>query len=210
MDPTLLFFVAAFSSLFTIINPISAASVFISITEGDTKKKREYIAKKASITAAIVLVIFALVGNFILSFFGITIHAFMIAGGIIVASIGYKMVTAQREYFHNPKEHKEAVAKDDVSIIPLAIPMLSGPGAMTTSIVLMGETNGLFQIALLFLAIITVCLLTLVILRNAYRIDKYLGINGRKVVERIMGLIVLVVGIQFIVNGIGTLVSLWL
>ena len=203
------FFLAAFSSLFTIINPFSAATLFLSITRYDSKQKKMAMARKASFTAAIVLIIFALAGNYILNFFGITIDAFRIAGGIIIGSIGLNMINAKRENLHTEKEKKEAVTKEDVSIIPLAIPMLSGPGAMTTSLVLMRETNSFIDSATLIFAIIIVCLLSYFILSRADYIGRYLGETGKHVTERIMGLIVLVVGVQFVINGIGGLLQAW-
>ena len=203
------FFLAAFSSLFTIINPFSAATLFLSITRYDSKQKKRVMARKASFTAAIVLIVFALAGNYILNFFGITVDAFRIAGGIIIGSIGLNMINAKREILHTEKEKKEAVTKEDVSIIPLAIPMLSGPGAMTTSLVLMRETNSFIDSATLIFAIIIVCLLSYFILSRADYIGRYLGETGKHVTERIMGLIVLVVGVQFVINGIGGLLQAW-
>ena len=196
------FFIVAFSSLFTIINPFSAAPLFLSITRYDSKQKKVAMARKASFTAAIVLIVFALAGNYILNFFDITVDAFRIAGGIIIGSIGLSMINAKRDYLHTEKEKKEAVSKEDVSIIPMAIPMLSGPGAMTTSLVLMREANSVIDAATLIFAIIIVCLLSYFILSRADYIGRYLGETGKHVTERIMGLIVLVVGVQFVINGI--------
>lgn len=203
------FFIAAFSSLFTIVNPFSAASVFITITTGDSKKKKRLMAKKAAITAALVLIIFAFIGNYILSFFGITIPAFRIAGGLIIGYIGFKMMYAKREHFHSKKEKKEAVEKEDVSIIPMAIPLLSGPGAMTTTIVLMGQASGVIDLMTLIFTIILVCIITYFVLANADKVEKKLGENGKRIVEKVMGMIVLVIGIQFIINGIEGLIVLW-
>jgi len=196
------FFIVAFSSLFTIINPFSAAPLFLSITRYDSKQKKVAMARKASFTAAIVLIVFALAGNYILNFFDITVDAFRIAGGIIIGSIGLSMINAKRDYLRTEKEKKEAVSKEDVSIIPMAIPMLSGPGAMTTSLVLMREANSVIDAATLIFAIIIVCLLSYFILSRADYIGRYLGETGKHVTERIMGLIVLVVGVQFVINGI--------
>ena len=203
------FFIVAFSSLFTIINPFSAAPLFLSITRYDSKQKKVAMARKASFTAAIVLIVFALAGNYILNFFDITVDAFRIAGGIIIGSIGLSMINAKRDYLHTENEKKEAVSKEDVSIIPMAIPMLSGPGAMTTSLVLMREANSVIDAATLIFAIIIVCLLSYFILSRADYIGRYLGETGKHVSERIMGLIVLVVGVQFVINGIEGLLQAW-
>lgn len=196
------FFIVSFISLFTIVNPFSTVSVFLSITEGDTKSKKKAMAKKASIIAAIVLIIFALMGNYILSFFSITLDAFRVAGGIIIASIGFRMIKAQRERLPTPEERKAAIEKEDVSVIPLAIPLLSGPGAMTTSIALMSQTQNLTSGSLVILAILVVCFLSYFILAKADSINRFLGETGRRVSDRLMGLLVLVVGVQFVMNGI--------
>lgn len=206
---SLAFFFAALSSVFTIVNPISTATIFVSITKGDTRKKKLQMAKKASITAAIVLIIFAFVGNFILGFFNITVEAFRIAGGILIVRVGLNMLNSKETELSSEVERKEAIKKDDISIIPLAIPMLSGPGAMTTAIVLMSEAGSIFEVLFLVLAILIVCFMSYLILAEADLIQKYLGENGKKVVEKIMGLIVLVVGIQFIINGVGGLLTTW-
>ncbi|MBI2548483.1 MarC family protein [Candidatus Woesearchaeota archaeon] len=209
MNNYLIIFLAAFSALFTIVSPFSTASVFLTITRGDSKEKRLHMVKKACITGAVVLMAFAIAGSSILEFFSITIDAFKIAGGIIVGTLGFKMVYAKREHLHTEKAKKEAIEKEDVSIIPLAIPMMTGPGAMTTGIVLMGEATGPGEQGAIILAIIAVFLCAYLILSKAPFVDKYLGETGRLVIDKIMGLIVLVVGVQFIVDGIGAIVGSW-
>jgi multiple antibiotic resistance protein len=203
-------FLAAFSSLFTIVNPFSTASVFLTITRQNTKKEKIKMSKRACITAAIVLIIFSIVGPLILAFFNITLDAFKIGGGLIVSTIGFKMIHSQRKHFHTEEQKKEAIKKDDVSIIPLAIPMLSGPGAMTTSIVVMGDASGFLEMLTILIAIVVVCWLSYIVLSKANKVDKHLGETGRLVADRVMGLIVLVVGIQFIINGIHSLVASWI
>ena len=203
---TLGFFIAAFSALFTIMNPLSTASVFLTITKGDSLAKRRNIALKACIAAALVLLAFAMAGNLILYFFGITVDAFRIAGGLLITRVGFGMLYPKKEAGEEKRE-KEAEQKDDISLIPLAIPMLSGPGAMTTAIVLMGEAGGwaganYWLIGSVFLAIIGVSALSYVILRQSISIQKYIGENERAVIDKILGLIVMVIGIQFIINGL--------
>ncbi|MFH1649825.1 MAG: NAAT family transporter [Candidatus Woesearchaeota archaeon] len=205
----LTFFLGALGALFTIINPFSTASVYLSITEDETKERRRQMAQKASVTAAIVLIVFAVAGTAILSFFNITLDAFRIAGGILVAVIGYHMIKTGKADFRNPAEHQEALEKDDVSIVPLAIPMMSGPGAMTIAMVLMGQAQGVIGRLTVILSILVVCALSYLILSKARVIGDYLGHTGRSVVDKIMGLIVFVIGVQFIVNGlIGVLNSI--
>jgi len=167
------------------------------------------MAKRATIFAAIVLIVFSLIGSYLLSFFSITLEAFKIAGGIIVGSIGLKMIRSRREHFKTDKEKKDAIDKEDVSVIPLAIPMLSGPGAMAAAIVLMGQTTGIADILAIIIAIVSVCVLSYIILTRANLIEKRIGETGRKVIDKVMGLIVFVVGIQFIINGVEGLIRSW-
>jgi multiple antibiotic resistance protein len=194
-------FLAAFSSLFTIMNPFSTVFIFLTITKGNTKKEKAAIVKKACVTAAVVLVVFGIAGSHILSFFGITIDAFRIAGGIIVAAIGFQMIHTGKREFHSHKERKEAIDKEDVSVIPLAIPMISGPGAITTTIVLMDDSPMILDKIFVIGAILAVTLISYIVLSRASTVQKFLGETGRNVINRIMGLIVLVVGVQFIING---------
>jgi multiple antibiotic resistance protein len=197
------FFLACVSALFTIMNPFSTASVFLSLTQNETVAMRRRIALKSTITAACVLIAFAAAGSLILNFFGITVDAFRIAGGLLIARVGFNMLYPKKvEVAINHKKNT-----DDISLIPLAIPSLSGPGAMTTAIVLMGEAGGwmggsLHLVVALFLAIMLTCALAFVILRQSIAIQKYIGEKEQVVIEKILGLIVMVVGVQFIINGI--------
>ncbi|MEK6923250.1 MAG: NAAT family transporter, partial [Nanoarchaeota archaeon] len=129
------FLVLSLASLFSIINPLSAATVFMSITKSNTLKEKHAMAKKSVFIAAVILIFFALAGNYILQFFSITLEAFRIAGGLLIGYIGFEMLHYGKKPFKSKKEEREAVLKKDVSIVPLAIPMMSGPGAITTSIV---------------------------------------------------------------------------
>lgn len=202
------FFIAAFSALLTIVNPFSTAPIFLSITAGNTAKQRLRMAKRASITAFVVLLLFALVGNYILSFFSITLDAFRIAGGIFIAAVGWGMLHQGKQHFRNKQEHEEAIRKDDVSITPIAIPSLCGPGAITTAIFLMEDANSITQGSLVLLAILAVGIITYFTLSRAHNLRAHLNENMRHIIDKIMGLIVLVVGTQFVINGIMSLLHL--
>ncbi len=205
----LTFFIAAFISLLTIVNPFSTTSIYMTITKGDSVKKKRQMAMRASYVGAVTLIVFALLGSYILSFFSITLDAFRIAGGILIAGVGYRMVRATREHVKTDEEKKELAKRDDVSIIPLAIPMTAGPGSMTTAIVLMGEAQGFMQASSLLIAIILVCVVSYFVLSRAHLIYRVLGHAGAKITDRVMGLIVLVVGVQFIINGVTGVVIGW-
>lgn len=202
------FVIAAFMSLFTIINPFSTASVFLGLTKFETHQERQFIARKAALFAASLLLIFAFAGSAILSFFSITIDAFRLAGGMLIASVGWQMIHAKRERI-NAKSQKAASAREDISIIPLAIPFISGPGAITTVLVLISEHSGPFSVVAVSVAIVAVCFLSYLVLSQADRVVRYLGVSGKEAVEKIMGLIVMVVGVQFVINAIHSLLVSW-
>ncbi|MFH1400310.1 MAG: NAAT family transporter [Nanoarchaeota archaeon] len=209
MDASMTFFLTAFSALFTIMNPFSAASIYLGITRGDTRKQRFVMARKACVLSAIILICFALIGTYILKFFGITIPAFRIAGGILIGALGYSMMRTKRERLRPGTETEEAEEKDDVSVIPLAIPLLAGPGAMTTTIVLSSQNPGFFGVGTLLLAILVVCIISYFVISRADTLSKHLSQTGQNIIERVMGLIVMVVGVQFIIDGMSGVMTLW-
>jgi multiple antibiotic resistance protein len=200
------FFIVCFSSLFTIINPFSTVPIFLAITKSNTHEQKKKMIKKAVLTAGIVLIVFVFMGKYILSFFSISIEAFKIAGGILITKIGLGMINLTH-HKNTPEEEEEATIKQDVSIVPLAIPMLSGPGSMTTSLVLMTKAEGFLQILMIVLAIIIVLIFAYIILSKAPKIESFLGVSGKNIADKIMGLIVLIVGIQFIINGVMDLLN---
>ncbi len=180
----------AFSTLIAIMNPVSTAFVFNSLAH----QNRKEIAFTAATTAAVVLITFFIMGNYILSFFGITIYAFKVAGGIYLAKVGFEMLSP--ELRKNPEQYEDA--SKDIAIIPLAIPLLSGPGTLATVLVMTESYN---SIAIIF-AILLACFVSWFVLTQAKYFDKILGKMGNIVLERILGLIVLVIAVQFIFDGI--------
>ena len=201
MDFTFLW--GAFIGLFAIINPFSAALVFLGISSKGTDQKRKDIAKRASIVSAMILIFFMLTGTVLFKFFGITIEAFKIAGGLLVAIVGFHMI------YPRPKlsavEEMESRKKEDISIVPLAIPMLSGPGAITTALVWASKANGIDNKMGLILIPVIIAIISFIILYNAKVFKEILGHTGINVIGRLMGLIVLVMGVQFIINALRVL-----
>jgi len=210
MEAVITFFIGAFVSLFIIINPFSTASVFHALSRENSKKKNKETAKRAVFISILILIFFVFLGDALLGVFTISLDAFKIASGILVLGIGYNMIYKGNQHFRNPEERKHAEEKEDISIIPLAIPMLSGPGAMATALVLMENANGnpLFILSIIA-SIIIVCIIAYFLLIRAHIIDKYLGKTGINVIDKILGLIVLVMGIQFILSGLGGVVPTW-
>ncbi len=208
MKEICLFAISAFISLFTIINPFSTASVFHTITKGNNRKENKRIAKKACLTAIFVMIFFIFLGDYVLHFFSISLEAFKIASGLLVFGIGYKMIKVGNRHVETKEEKKHAETKEDISIIPLAIPMMSGPGAIATALVLMESALGFassLAIVSLVVSIVLISAIAYFLLINAHALDKILGENGVRVIDKLLGLIVLVIGVQFIINGINGL-----
>jgi multiple antibiotic resistance protein len=186
------FAILAFSSLFSIINPISCAPIFVSMTEPAGRKKS---AVRASLAAAATLALFAVAGGAIFAFFGITVPAFQIVGGLLFAVMSIE--TLLKDTPDTPEKHPDS----DPSIVPLGIPLIAGPGAISTVMVLVGQAQNGFRIFALGSAILLNVILTLVILLWAPWIQNKLGITGQKIVTKVMGLMTAVIGIQFVING---------
>jgi membrane protein, MarC family len=197
------FALVAFPSLVVIINPVMVTSVFITLTSNATPQAKRAIIRKTTIIAFIVLLVFAISGTLVFKFFSITIGAFQIAGGIILFSVAMGMLhaTASRTR-QTPEEMDEAMSRDDIAVVPLAIPMVSGPGAITTVIVLSGEARAIPNMAILFLAIVVAMVIVFVMLRNAARIQKYLGPSGLNITTRLMGLVLAAIAVQFVIRGV--------
>jgi len=190
------FVVLAFSSLFSVINPIEAAPIFVSLTAGMPGERRR-MALRASTAAALILAIFALTGGAIFSAFGITLTAFQIAGGILFTIMG---LTTLRE--DERPERADVIVTRDPSVVPLGMPLIAGPGAISTVMVLVGQARDGGHRVALALAIAGNILLTLVILLAAPKLVARIGVTGQRIVSKIMGLITAVIGVQFILNGV--------
>jgi MarC family membrane protein len=192
------FVVLAFSSLFSVINPIEAAPIFVSMTQGAPGERRR-IAVRACLAAALILSIFALTGGAIFGLFGITLPAFQIAGGILFTSMGLTTLKSD-----DRPDRAEVAHKGDPSIVPLGMPLIAGPGAISTVMVLVGQARDEGHRMALALAIGANILLTLLILLAAPAIVARIGETGQRIVSKIMGLITAVIGVQFVLNGVET------
>jgi multiple antibiotic resistance protein len=189
----------AFSSLFSIINPISAAPIFVSLTDGIDRKKSAW---RTSLSAGLALALFALAGGAIFAFFGITVAAFQIAGGIL-----FTLMSIQALLSDKPETLEDGPNQADPSIVPLGIPLIAGPGAISTVMVLVGQARDTFHRVALAGAITINIVLTLFVLLASPWIVRKMGATGQRIVAKIMGLITAVVGVQFIINGSTTVVT---
>lgn len=196
-----------FASFFTLINPLGSMPVFLTMTAKLNKKERTKTAFKAVFTAFITLIIFAFGGQMLFDFFGISVNSFRIVGGIIFFVMGYEMLNARFSSFKSiPQENvKEYV--DDISVTPLGIPMIAGPGAITNSIVLMEDSSDIVLKTILVSTIVFTMLLTLLIYLGGSRITKFLGETGNKIMLKLMGLIVMVIAVEFFFAGLGPILK---
>lgn len=191
-----------FTSFFSIINPFGSMPVFLTMTSNLTKKQRTRTALKAVATAFITLMIFAFGGQMMFQFFGISVDSFRIVGGIIFFMMGYDMLNARLSSFKSIDKNEVNQYVDDIAVTPLGIPMIAGPGAITNSIVLMQDSTTFAMKAVLIGSIIATMILTVIIYISGGRILKVLGETGRKIMLKLMGLIVMVIAVEFFFAGL--------
>jgi len=195
----------AFTSFFTMINPIGVIPVYSSLTSEMSQKEAQHVATKAVVTAFLIMIFFAFTGQLVFDFFHISIHSLRVVGGIIFFMAGYDMLQARLIRTKDEEKNNLDFAKD-IAITPLAIPMICGPGAITIAIVLMRDAVNYEQKLLLFFVMTLVMVVTYVFLLGARKVLNFLGDNGNKVLMRIMGLIVMVIAIEFFFAGLTPLV----
>jgi multiple antibiotic resistance protein len=204
--PGIQYFLVTLTSIFFLVDPIAALPTFLVIAKDADKAKRRLLAAEATLTCFVVLSAFAVGGTMIFRFFGITLPAFEIAGGIILILTGLEMLQARRSATHEtPGETEEGASKEDAGIIPLGIPMLAGPGAISTVMVLVGPSASWARIGIVVGAVATTAAISFFILSAADRVRYYLGETGIRILMRLMGLLLTAIAVQFIVNGLGDL-----
>jgi MarC family membrane protein len=193
----------AVSSLFVIVDPLATAPAFLAMTPNNTPEQRLRTAQIACGTMAIVLLAFSLAGTVIFKIFGITMAAFQIAASIVLLLVALDMLRAQRSRVQETHEETKAgTEKDDIAITPLAIPMLAGPGAISTTILLQNEAKTIPQRIALYGCIVAVALASYLIFRLAVRGARWLSPIAMSIAIRVMGLLLAAVAIQFMLNGI--------
>ena len=192
-----------FGSLFAIVDPFAAIPTFLAMTARDTPKQRRRMARTACITCAGVMAAFAALGPTIFKLFGITLPAFQIAGGLVLLLSSLDMIRAQKSPMREtPEEFAEGMSKDDIAITPLAVPLLAGPGAITTSIVLAGRAASVPQTAIFYVTIACVALLSYWVLTLAAASAKKLSPTILNIITRLMGLLLAAIGVQLILSAL--------
>lgn len=205
MSELFAFGLLVFTTFFTLINPLGTMPIFMTMTADLDQKHRTLIAKKASIVAFITIIIFAFSGQLLFSFFGISVHSFRIVGGVIFFLMGMDMLQARlRTVKMKESEVKNYV--NDITVTPLAIPMICGPGALTNAIVMMEDADSIEKKTVLVITVLLVMLLVFIILYSSSRIIKILGETGNNVMMRLMGLIVMVIAVEFFFSGLKPIV----
>ena len=200
MDTLLPFALLCFTSFFTLTNPLGTMPVFLTMTNGMSDDERKTIVRRATIVSFITLMVFTFSGQFLFKFFGISTNGFRIAGGIIIFTIGFDMLQA-RYSKAKLKDDEVKTYVNDISVTPLAIPMLCGPGAIANGIMLMEDANTLIKKILRVSVIASVYFITFLILRASTRLNKYMGETGNNVMMRLMGLILMVIAVECFVSG---------
>jgi multiple antibiotic resistance protein len=197
------FSVLALSSIFFLVDPFAALPTFLAVTAGADAQRRRKMAWKASVTALVVLSAFAIAGQYIFRMFGITLPAFEIAGGVILLLIGLDMLEAKRSPTQeSTEETTEAALKEDAGIVPLGIPMLAGPGSITSVMVLVGQAQGEWQkMTAILVSILITAAICYLVLGNSDRVARGLGETGVRILVRIMGLLLVALAVQYFVNG---------
>ncbi|NKF20829.1 MarC family protein [Solimonas marina] len=189
--------------LVVIVNPLLGASAIATLTVGDSAAHRAITARYAAITIAVVLIISVLAGEFLLHLFGISIPEFKVGGGILILLMAIAMLNAKAGHTRQtPEEQSEAQDKQQVGVVPLGIPLLAGPGAISAAIIYAQKAGGLFGTAILIIDILIVAALTWAALRSSDYITDLIGQTGLNIATRIMGLILSAIAISFIASGL--------
>ncbi len=196
------FALITFTSVLFIVDPIAAVPSYLVITQAQTPEERKHTALRACVAMGVLLAAFAAGGKFIFQLFGITLPAFRIAGGLILWLVAFDMLRAQRSTQESGEELAEGAAKEDVALTPLAIPVLAGPGAISTAMVLAGQSRTILQATVVYGAIALTGVVSYATLRLGERLVKVMGQTGIRVMTRIMGLLLAAVATQFILTGL--------
>lgn len=202
-------FIYLFAALFSVLNPIGTVPIFVGLTMDDDKKERSRISLWTAIDVFIILIISYFIGEYVLRFFGISLDALRIAGGLIIVSSGFSLLTGKFSKTRgiNKKVENDVQKRNDISLTPLAIPMLAGPGSMSLLIAFYQEHHSTSDILFSVLAIFAVSVLIFIILRSAHYLAKILGSSGIVAISRVVGFIVIAIGIQYIVSAIVNIIK---
>jgi multiple antibiotic resistance protein len=203
MRELLEFAILAFSATFVIVDPLGVVPLFVVLTPGDSIERRRAMARRACLVAWVLLTLFAVGGSIFFKALGVSLSAFKIAGGLLLLLTAIDQLRAQPVRTRTTEEEQsEGVSKDDVSIVPLAMPLLAGPGSIATSVMLTSKAKNAWYVIVVLLAITATMGLTFAALSLSDRIERLLGTTGRLIVERLGGLVLAAFGVQFVIDGV--------
>ncbi len=192
-----------FTSILFIVDPFAVIPTFLAMTARDAPAQRRVLARRGAWTCAVTLILFALGGSLIFRIFGITIGAFKIEGGVLIGLNALDMVQArQSQQRETPVEKAEGIRKDDIGIMPLGVPMLAGPGAISTVMVLALGAKSPAATAAVYVSILLTALITFLVLSAASHLERRLGQTGMRILTRLMGLVLCAIAVQFIIDGV--------
>ncbi|WP_276382080.1 MarC family NAAT transporter [Flavobacterium sp. H4147] len=197
-------FIYLFAALFSVLNPIGTVPIFVGLTQHDSQKERSRISLWTAINVFIILLVSYFIGQYVLTFFGISIDALRIAGGIVIVNSGFSLLSGKfnKKRGINKKIENEAQQRNDIALTPLAIPMLAGPGSISLLIAFYQEHHQIDEIIISSLAILAIGIAIFIILKSAHYLARILGASGIVAISRIVGFIVISIGIQYIVSSI--------
>lgn len=197
-------FIYVFAALFSVINPLGAIPIFVGLTQDYDKAERSRVSLWTAIDVFIILIISFFIGEYVLKFFGISIDALRIAGGLIIVSSGFSLLTGKFSKTRgvNKKVENDAHKRDQISLTPLAIPMLAGPGSISLLIALYQDYTKISDKIIVVLSILGVALVIFFVLKSAHYLSKILGASGIVAISRIIGFIVIAIGVQYISSSV--------
>lgn len=202
-------FIYIFAALFSVINPIGTVPIFVGLTQDDDKKERSRISLWTAINVFLILIISFFIGQYVLDFFGISIDALRIGGGLIIVSSGFSLLSGNfsKRKGINKKVENEVQKRNDIALTPLAMPMLAGPGSISLLIAFYQDHQQTSEILIATLAILSVAFTIFLILKSAHYLSKILGASGIVAISRIVGFIVIAIGIQYIISALVSIIK---
>ena len=203
-------FLISFGALFSIMNPLGTVPVFVSLTQDNSKRERAVTAFWTAIDVLIFLLLSFFAGKYILSFFGISLNALKIAGGLIIASSGFALLTGkfkEHKGMKRDKVQKDIHSREAISLTPLAIPMLAGPGTISLLITFNQEYQSTIQISMILMAMLVTTISIYLILKSSHFIVNFLGASGINALSRVIGFIVIAIGVEYIISSVVAIIE---
>jgi len=202
-------FIYLFAALFSVLNPIGTVPIFVGLTHDDSEIERSRISLWTAINVFIILIVSFFIGQYVLTFFGISIDALRIAGGLVILNSGFSLLSGKisKKRGINKKIENDAQKRNDIALTPLAIPMLAGPGSISLLIAFYQEHHEMHEIIISSLAILAIAITIFIVLKSAHYLARILGASGIVAISRIVGFIVIAIGIQYIVSSIINIVK---